>query len=185
MSEYSKNVKPMKAFWLDGRLILAREARIDGRQFIQGCVLDWKVIRAWLHEERVDLVPESKLVPVTDSVPEKQQQFLLASIPVRLESQELPAASIPLLTPTRIALGVSWLCFLLAAVAIGLLLLGAIRLSERRGAFVSAVTHELRTPLTTFRLYTEMLNRGMVDTDSQREYLDNASPGSRSARTSR
>ena len=32
-----------------------------------------------------------------------------------------------------------------------------LELSERRAAFVSAVTHELRTPLTTFRMYAEML----------------------------
>ena len=37
-----------------------------------------------------------------------------------------------------------------------------VTLSERRGAFVSAVTHELRTPLTTFRMYAEMLADGMV-----------------------
>src|SRR5439155_9919455 len=52
------------------------------------------------------------------------------------------------------------------------LLRGALGLSERRGTFVSAVTHELRTPLTTFRLYTEMLDEGMVaGADSQRAYL--------------
>jgi signal transduction histidine kinase len=34
------------------------------------------------------------------------------------------------------------------------------------------VTHELRTPLTTFRLYTEMLDEGMITSlDSQRSYL--------------
>jgi signal transduction histidine kinase len=44
--------------------------------------------------------------------------------------------------------------------------------SERRGAFVSAVTHELRTPLTTFRLYSEMLADDMVPEPEQRkEYL--------------
>ena len=34
------------------------------------------------------------------------------------------------------------------------------------------MTHELRTPLTTFRLYTEMLDEGMVASqDTQRSYL--------------
>ena len=56
--------------------------------------------------------------------------------------------------------------------AIGLVLGGALSLSERRGTFVSAVTHELRTPLTTFRLYTEMLDEGMVASgESQRNYM--------------
>ncbi|KKK53818.1 hypothetical protein LCGC14_3090950, partial [marine sediment metagenome] len=52
------------------------------------------------------------------------------------------------------------------------LLAGAIRMSHRRGAFVSAVTHELRTPLTTFRLYADMLAEGMVtDEDKRADYL--------------
>jgi K+-sensing histidine kinase KdpD len=45
-------------------------------------------------------------------------------------------------------------------------------LSERRAAFVSAVTHELRTPLTTFKMYSEMLAEGMVpDETKQKSYL--------------
>ncbi len=44
--------------------------------------------------------------------------------------------------------------------------------SERRAAFVSSVTHELRTPLTTFRMYAEMLARGMVpDAERRQEYF--------------
>ena len=61
----------------------------------------------------------------------------------------------------------------MAAAAIGVLLHGALSLSERRGAFVSAVTHELRTPLTTFRMYTEMLAEKMVpDEAKQQRYLE-------------
>ena len=45
-------------------------------------------------------------------------------------------------------------------------------MSERRAAFVSAVTHELRTPLTTFRMYAEMLAEGIVrDEETRRSYL--------------
>jgi signal transduction histidine kinase len=52
------------------------------------------------------------------------------------------------------------------------LLKGVLTLSERRAAFVSAVTHELRTPLTTLRMYAEMLADDMVrDEKSRREYL--------------
>jgi signal transduction histidine kinase len=57
----------------------------------------------------------------------------------------------------------------LAGAAVGVLLFGALSLSERRGAFVGAVTHELRTPLTTFRMYTEMLTGGMVSDEAQRK----------------
>src|SRR5262245_32720620 len=61
---------------------------------------------------------------------------------------------------------------LLAVAAVMMLLHGALSLSERRGAFVSAVTHELRTPLTTFRMYTEMLADGIVaDEEKRANYL--------------
>jgi signal transduction histidine kinase len=75
-------------------------------------------------------------------------------------------------SPVRLALLVAWSCLALAALAVVLVLHGILALSERRATFVSAVTHELRTPLTTFRLYTEMLDEGMVpDAGVQREYV--------------
>ena len=50
---------------------------------------------------------------------------------------------------------------------------GVVALSERRATFVSSVTHELRTPLTTFRMYADMLARGMVTEPGRRqEYLE-------------
>jgi signal transduction histidine kinase len=62
---------------------------------------------------------------------------------------------------------------LLAGVAGAITLQSVLTLSERRGAFVSAVTHELRTPLTTFRMYAEMLADGMVpDAEQRQKYLN-------------
>jgi signal transduction histidine kinase len=63
---------------------------------------------------------------------------------------------------------VAWGFFSLATLALAVLLRGVVTLSERRAAFVSAVTHELRTPLTTFRMYAEMLAEGMVADEAQR-----------------
>jgi signal transduction histidine kinase len=73
-------------------------------------------------------------------------------------------------SPLTVSLLVAWGCVLTAIVAVGLLLAGVASLSERRGAFVSAVTHELRTPLTTLRMYTEMLADGMVADAAQRQH---------------
>jgi signal transduction histidine kinase len=68
---------------------------------------------------------------------------------------------------------VAWIAMSLAAAAVAVLLRGVIALSERRAAFVSAVTHELRTPLTTFRMYAEMLSEGMVrEEGDRRNYLN-------------
>ena len=70
--------------------------------------------------------------------------------------------------PLRVSLWVAWGFFALATLALAVLLRGVVTLSERRAAFVSAVTHELRTPLTTFRMYAEMLAEGMVADEGQR-----------------
>jgi signal transduction histidine kinase len=76
-------------------------------------------------------------------------------------------------SPARVSLVVAWLCVLLAGTAVAFLLHGTLSLSERRAAFVSAVTHELRTPLTTFKMYSEMLAAGMVPEAARRQsYLD-------------
>jgi signal transduction histidine kinase len=76
-------------------------------------------------------------------------------------------------SPIRVSLAAAWLGLLVGAVATAATLQGIITLSERRGAFVSAVTHELRTPLTTFRMYAEMLADGMVpDAEQRQRYLN-------------
>jgi signal transduction histidine kinase len=97
---------------------------------------------------------------------------MLASLPVQLVPGSLPEGQDAIMSPVRLSLFIAWACLALAAAAVALVLHKALALSERRGTFVSAVTHELRTPLTTFRLYTEMLDEGMVSSqDSQRSYL--------------
>ncbi|GAB4155109.1 MAG: hypothetical protein Tsb009_31880 [Planctomycetaceae bacterium] len=165
----------MKAIWLNGTLLLARETRIMGQQYIQGCVLDWSEIRKWLRREIADLLPNADLVPESAST-QSGNHLLLASLPVRLipgpANVDLPVGW----TPMQFSLMIAWICIGLAAVAVAILLLMTVRLSERRGAFVSAVTHELRTPLTTFRMYTDMLVNDMVSDDSQRkQYLETIS----------
>jgi signal transduction histidine kinase len=59
-------------------------------------------------------------------------------------------------------LAAAWTAMAVAAAAVGALLASVLALSGRRAAFVSSVTHELRTPLTTFRLYSGLLEEGMV-----------------------
>jgi signal transduction histidine kinase len=98
---------------------------------------------------------------------------MMAVLPVKLIAGEVPALIVTGRTPVRLALWVTWCSLALAAVAVALLLQGVLALSERRAAFVSAVTHELRTPLTTFRMYVDMLAEGMVrDEQTRGDYLE-------------
>ncbi len=161
----------MRPVWIGGELFLVRWARIDGADHLQGVWLGWPAIRRWLLDGAADLVPQADLVPITDG-PGEAHARRLAALPVRLVPGKVPADAVDGLSPVVLSLVVAWACVLAGAAAVGVLLMGAVTLSERRGDFVSAVTHELRTPLTTFRMYSEMLAEDMIaDQDKRRRYL--------------
>ena len=151
-----------KPLWYYDTLIMVRRyGDPEGR--VQGCFVNWEAVRGRLLDTCKDLLPMADLVPADPAAPDPDAR-LLASLPVRLVPGTLPRSWSPL----RMSLAIAWGCVLLAIGAVGLLLRGVASLSERRGAFVSAVTHELRTPLTTLRMYTEMLAEGMIADDAQR-----------------
>ncbi|MBN1342186.1 MAG: HAMP domain-containing histidine kinase [Phycisphaerae bacterium] len=157
--------------WVDSELLLARRVVVDGREYVQGCRLDWSKIESWLLEGVQDLLPGAKLVKAEARAGTAGPR-MMAALPARLIPGTVPVEAGSSRSPMRLSLVIAWACVLLAAVAVGALLRGTLALSERRAAFVSAVTHELRTPLTTFRMYTEMLSEGMVpDEGKHREYL--------------
>jgi signal transduction histidine kinase len=167
--------KPLQGFWLDDALLLTREAKLDNATVVQGVWLDWPKLREQWRNDVSDLFPNAKLEPapnVTATTRPDDDPLRLASLPVRLVPGFLPLPPLPYWSPLRNSLLVAWACVMLAVAAVGLVLHGTISLSERRAAFVSAVTHELRTPLTTFRLYSEMLADGMIkDEKQQHTYL--------------
>lgn len=163
---------PITAVWLGERLdtlALIRRVQVDGPESIEGCILDWPGIRKWLLEEIKDLLPAAQLEPrVTVG---RIDDYLLAALPLRLIPGRLanPPEASPQFLPALVA---AWIGILVAVSAAVALFFGTLSLSERRAAFVSAVTHELRTPLTTFRMYTEMLAQGMISKDQHAEYLE-------------
>lgn len=157
--------------WFDSALLLVRRVSVTGTEYVQGCRLDWPGIRETLLEEIADLLPRAGIEPIHAGSTARPTRRL-AALPVALIPGEIPIAAARGITPIAISLIVAWACVLLAAGAVGALLLGAVSLSERRGAFVSAVTHELRTPLTTFQMYTEMLAEKMVPAEKRRQYLN-------------
>lgn len=168
----------MRPIWMDGKLLLVRSVRIDGVARIQGCWLDWDKIQQTLRDEVQDIIPDVRFEPIVSSdqlVPGRalvtlpvqvvvDTPALLASLSLTPHVKEQSGSGVPL------ALLLAWGGLALSAVAIGLLLYGVIRLSERRAAFVSAVTHELRTPLTTFKMYSEMLADNVVPPGKQQQY---------------
>ena len=171
----------MRPMWIEDNLILARQVERTDQQVIQCCWLNWEKLEEALRNEIKDLLPEVQFEPIRN--PESMVLGrALATLPVQLvvDSPKLMASLDMGPMPTQngrsatglgMSLVIAWCGLAFAAIASAVLLHGVLRLSERRGAFVSAVTHELRTPLTTFRMYAEMLAENMVPTaEKQQEY---------------
>lgn len=169
----------MRPVWLNGHLILARRVEGQKTKLVQCCWLDWEKIKKKLQDEVADILPEVELAPITD-LAELDFSRAMATLPIQMvvDAPKLMSAlaidSSPKIEDSpsglKMSLWVAWLGLGVAAVASGLLLKGVLQLSERRAAFVSAVTHELRTPLTTFKMYSEMLAEKMVPPDKEQEY---------------
>lgn len=159
---------PARPLWLGEELVVIRRVTTaDGPQ-LHGSWLDWPRLRERLLGQVHDLLPAAALErarPRQDDGP-----HLLATLPVRLEPGDPPALELAK-SPLGASLVLGWLGALAAALAMVVVLRSALALSERRAAFVSAVTHELRTPLTTFRMYAEMLEEGMVSPDKRSRYV--------------
>jgi signal transduction histidine kinase len=181
-----QRVTPFSAFWLEDELFLVREVIEAGRRHVQGVWLDAVSLKASLLEATRNIVPKAVLQPVAtmEFVPSASGRLMLkpaltsgdpmdlVGLPWKLVPGEKPIFVVEGWTPMRLTLAAAWLGALLAALAAAALLFGVTRLSERRAAFVSSVTHELRTPLTTFRLYSELLEQGMVREEADRtQYL--------------
>jgi signal transduction histidine kinase len=161
----------MRPVWLGGELVLARRISVDSQPYVQGCWLNWPELRRVLLDDVKDLLPGAGLEPVKGSTVADDER-MLAALPLRLLPGPEESAGAAGSSTVRLWLYAAWGGMGLAALAVALLLGGTLALSERRAAFVSAVTHELRSPLTTFRMYAEMLHEGMVpDEARRRKYL--------------
>ncbi len=170
-TDASVSGSPMKPLWLGSALVLAR--RVDTRQgtLIQGAWLNWEGLKQTLLANIQDLFPRADLRPAPNAgdIPGSRT---LAVIPADFAPNAATISDSLSWTPVRLTLALAWICMLVVVIAVAVLLYGAVSLSERRGAFVSAVTHELRTPLTTFKMYSEMLADGMVPDETKRkQYL--------------
>lgn len=161
----------LQPVWLDKELLLVRSATLEGRSRLQGVWLDWPLLQMQLLDTVRDLLPGARLLPISPEAA-RTDAAALVTLPVRLITGPVAVSVANGSSALKPALLLAWACLVAAALAIAFVLHRAVLLSERRGAFVSAVTHELRTPLTTFRLYSEMLADDMVpDAAQRRSYL--------------
>lgn len=167
------------ARWLPGEreepeLVFVREVVVGSSRVEQGFWVNWPVLREQVMASARPLLPEASLKPVLEPVeglPVETVGRMLATVPAELVVSGASVEDGTLWSPLRSALLATWLVVLAAVVGLVFVARAATQLAERRGRFVSAVTHELRTPLTTFRMYSQMLADGMVNSqEAQREY---------------
>lgn len=158
----------MVPLWDGDVLYLARRIAMGDATGVQAYRLDWPRLEAHLLERVKDLLPEARLEPLREDVGH-DSETRLAALPVALKPGLLPASEGVGTTPLRLGLATAWAGTLVSIVALGVVIGAALSLSERRAAFVSAVTHELRTPLTTFRLYSDLLAEGLISDEARRQ----------------
>lgn len=156
-----------RPLWMGDQLLLARRTSRGGATFVQGCWLDWPELRRRLRDEVADILPDVELIPASV----EDVAHSLTTIPVKIVMRA-PGERPTEWSPIHFALALAWIGLLLAAGAAAVTLSSVLALSERRAAFVAAVTHELRTPLTTFRIYAEMLHERMVPAEKEPVYLE-------------
>lgn len=163
--------QPFTPVWHQGKLLLVRPTSSMPTQF-EGWVVDWNALRRAMNLAVQDLLPECDFRPI-ENVAAQSSPDMLISIPCIMipgtvvGDFQAPATDRRL--SVSLVLFIGWIGILTTALLTGLLLAGVLRLSERREAFVAAVTHELRTPLTTLQLYTEMLHSGMIRDEATRQ----------------
>jgi signal transduction histidine kinase len=159
-----------QAAWVNGELFLIHYLswkKADGttQHTIQATWIDADAMGRMLLKNIRDLVPNA----ILDPTGEVASTRAMAALPFTLKFTSDQPKSLALRPEIMVPLILGWVAVLVVVGAFFLLVVGLMKLSERRASFVSAVTHELRTPLTTFQLYSELLATEAVH-ESKRGY---------------
>ncbi|MEK7414214.1 MAG: HAMP domain-containing sensor histidine kinase [Planctomycetota bacterium] len=166
----SQQRSDLQASWIGNDLVLLRpDSAGSGSWHV--AIPEWPALEQRLLRLVHDDLPDARLQSLRSEPGDPGHRMAL--LPIELMPGERLAPMLEPLSRSSLAwtLVPAWILVLVALTGGAMLLLAALRLSERRGAFVSAVTHELRTPLTTFRLYADLLEQDMVPAGSERTKL--------------
>jgi signal transduction histidine kinase len=162
---------------LGDSLRLVRTVQIGGEQWLQGLIVDRGALGRWLEQEVLGSPDLAGFVELDwDPVASGDQHthqfaapFAALEVGARLDPiAVLDSTSAKLILALGLGLAAA---LILVLIAVERTFTGLVDRAEERERFVAAVTHELRTPLTSIRMYSEMLEQGMVgERDRQRSY---------------
>ncbi|MFV8752805.1 sensor histidine kinase [Nannocystaceae bacterium ST9] len=166
--ELDVRVEPFVAREIDERWIdLSRQVWIGERRWTQGMLLDRPELEAWL-EAQVLGSPELAAAIALDwhsdeASPEYRHEFAEPFAMLGVDASLRAAIGETEGQRFVILLGVLLALALIAVlIAVDRTLATLLARAEERERFIAAVTHELRTPLTSIRMYSEMLEQGMI-----------------------
>ena len=199
ISTFETEVDPMEFSLLDsGHFVLFRRVWRDGERYVQGLLIDPKLLLDGLiapaFRESVLSSMSNFVVAYQGNVIEiygadYSNDYLSAR---QNKDNELlyqtrliaPFSDLELIfSLARLPVGTGSQIIIWAALILGLVLVGGFLLLYRLGAaaialgqqqqdFVSAVSHELKTPITSIRMYGEMLREGWADESRKKSYYD-------------
>ena len=163
-------------------LLLSRTVRLGRRSWVQGLLVDLPglqehLVRTTLGDTGLGEVVEVRWAADPGPAPPGRYAFThpfaapFDPLTVAAWIEPLPEAERGL--ELAVQIGAVLLVLLAAAglLAVYQMVVLTQRRARQREDFVSAVTHELKSPLTSIRMYSEMLETGVVDTpDGRREY---------------
>ena len=166
----------LKPIWFQDNLFLIRAVYAGTKTLYQVIQIDLEKLDQWVKKTASDLLPNISILKISpedvnykEDNPQRLEQ--LALLPIFINPHFIPSKKSLHFkwTPTTISIVSVWVCIFLLTLIIIILIKSILNLSIRRGDFASAVTHELRTPLTTFKMYTELLDEGMVSSEEKKK----------------
>jgi signal transduction histidine kinase len=168
-----------------GALRMVRSVEIGEQRWAQGLILDRDALETWLEQEvlgspelaalvELDWDQPSRGAALTDPEAGRWTHEFAAPFAGLEVSAELGAVRVLDSNGARaiLLLGLALaLALVITLIVLDRSVVALLRQAEERERFVAAVTHELRTPLTSIRMYSEMLEQGMVvEPERQRRY---------------
>ncbi len=160
----------------DSTVFLIRHIQIEQRHFLQGFKLDTDRLAAMVADSASRLLRDGMGFDFSREVSNEAAHaavldFRFGQIVMNLLELEPGWINRQISTLRNWYLAIVSVVLLASMTALASLrrnIAAQIKLAHRKDDFISAVSHELRTPLTTIRMYTEMLEKDWVSTETKR-----------------
>jgi signal transduction histidine kinase len=161
-------VEPFVATEVGGQwLKLRRQVWIGEQRWTQGMLIDRPALERWLEDQVLGSPELAAAIALDWSVGAGEgldhhdfaEPFAMLHVDAVLRTAIGETSGQRFVTLLGVLLALALIALL---IAVDRTLATLVARAEERERFIAAVTHELRTPLTSIRMYSEMLEQGMI-----------------------